>query len=171
MLFTVKLLDNSVSNVVFSLDKNPPAGAKIISNTGVFSWTPTSSDGGKTYTIDVVAKKDGIEDRETVTITVKDVMSSSQPILEEPKELGVASFVDESKDPQSYVDRYNNEATYKKWFDANFAEYDSIYQAVGLEEPKVEEKKFGICGPGTKLIDGICTIVERPVVRPWWQFW
>ena len=48
----------------------------------------------------------------------------------------MASFVDETKDPQSYVDRYNNEATYKKWFDENFAEYDSIYQAVGLEEPK-----------------------------------
>ncbi|MGY5144310.1 MAG: fibronectin type III domain-containing protein, partial [Candidatus Nitrosopumilus sp. bin_32a] len=132
LLFTVKLLDNSVSNVVFSLDKNPPAGAKIISNTGVFSWTPTSSDGGKTYTIDIVAKKDGIEDRETVTITVNDAITSSQPEpVEEPKELGIASFVDETKDPQSYVDRYNNEATYKKWFDENFAEYDSIYQAVG----------------------------------------
>ena len=29
----------------------------------------------------------------------------------EPKELGIASFVDETKDPQSYVDRYNNEAS------------------------------------------------------------
>jgi hypothetical protein len=91
-----------------------------------------------------------------------------------------ASFVDESKDPQSYVDRYNSEASYKKWFDDNYSEYDSIYQAVGLEEPKVEEqktapkvkeKKFGICGPGTKLIDGVCTIVEKPIVKPWWQFW
>jgi len=222
LLFTVKLLDNSVSNVVFSLDKNPPDGAKIISNTGVFSWTPTSSDGGKTYIVDIVAKKDGIEDRETVTITVNDVITSSQPEpVEEPKELGNASFVDETKDPQSYVDRYNKEATYKKWFDENFAEYDSIYQAVGLEEPLlipapfvdetkdpqsyvdrynkeatykkwfdenfaeydsiyqavgleepiVEEKKFGICGHGTKLIDGICTIVEKSVVKPWWQFW
>ncbi len=44
----------------------------------------------------------------------------------------IASFVDESKDPQSYVDRYNNEPTYKKWFDDNFTEYDSIEQAVGL---------------------------------------
>ena len=90
--------------------------------------------------------------------------------LEEPL-LIPASFVDETKDPQSYVDRYTNEASYKKWFDDNFAEYDSIYQAVGLEEPKIEEKKFGICGPGTKLIDGICTIVDRPSVKPWWQFW
>ena len=81
------------------------------------------------------------------------------------------------------VDRYNNEATYKKWFDDNFPEYDSIYQAVGLDEPKVDdveepkvvEKKFGICGPGTKLIEGICTIVDKSVVKsvvkPWWQFW
>ena len=83
----------------------------------------------------------------------------------DPKELGLASFVDETKDPQSYVDRYTNEASYKKWFDDNFAEYDSIYQAVGLEEPKVEEKKFGICGSGTKLIDGICTIVKMPSVK------
>ncbi|WP_246271138.1 fibronectin type III domain-containing protein [Nitrosopumilus cobalaminigenes] len=143
LLFTVKLLDNSVKDVVFSLDKNPPAGAKIISNTGVFSWTPTSTDGGKTYSLDVVAKKDGLTDRETVTIIVNDVMTSQQPEPEpQPKELGLASFVDETKDPQSYVDRYNNEASYKKWFDDNFAEYDSIYQAVGLEEPLLIPASF-----------------------------
>jgi hypothetical protein len=38
-------------------------------------------------------------------------------------------------------------------------------------EPEVEEKKFGICGPGTKLIDGVCTIVEMPSAKPWWKFW
>ena len=226
LLFTVKLKDNSVKDAVFSLEKNPPAGAKIISNTGVFSWTPTSSDGGKTYSLDVVAKKDGLSDRETITITVNDVttITPAEPNPEppvEPKELGIASFVDETKDPQSYVDRYNTETSYKKWFDDNFAEYDSIYQAVGLEEPlqipasfvdetkdpqsyvdryntetsykkwfddnfaeydsiyqavgleepTVEEKKFGICGPGTKLIDGVCTIVKLPTAKPWWQFW
>jgi len=48
------------------------------------------------------------------------------------KEL-VASFVDKSKDPQSYIDRYNNEPSYKKWFHDNYPEYDSIEQAVGLE--------------------------------------
>ena len=139
LLFTAKLADNSVKDVVFSLENSPPAGSKIISNTGVFSWTPTSSDGGKTYSFDIVAKKDGLSDKETITITVNDVLDGPQttepePTVE-PKELGIASFVDETKDPQSYVDRYNNEATYKKWFDDNFAEYDSIYQAVGLEEP------------------------------------
>ena len=226
--FTVKLVDKSVKDVVFSLEKNPPVGAKIISNTGMFSWTPSTSDGGKTYTFDVVAKKDGLSDRKAITITVNDVIGNSEPETElepepktDPDELGLASFVDESKDPQSYVDRYNNEASYKKWFDDNFSEYESIYQAVGLDEPlqipasfvdeskdpqsyvdrynneasykkwfddnfseyesiyqavgiekpKVVEKKFGICGPGTKLIEGVCTIIEKQVVKPWWQFW
>ena len=36
----------------------------------------------------------------------------------------------------------------------------------GLEEPE-----FGICGDGTKLIDGVCTIIEKTVQKPWWQFW
>ena len=44
----------------------------------------------------------------------------------------VASFVDPTKDPQSYIDRYNNEDSYKEWFDENYPQYDSIEQAVGL---------------------------------------
>lgn len=47
----------------------------------------------------------------------------------------IASFVDESKDPQEYVDRYNNEESYKEWFDENYSDYDSIYEAVGKREP------------------------------------
>jgi len=35
----------------------------------------------------------------------------------------------------------------------------SIYEAVGLEEPIIEEPEFGECGEGTKLIDGKCTII------------
>ena len=178
--FTVKLMDSSVKDVVFSLDKNPPVGAKIISNTGMFSWTPTLSDGGKIYIMDVVAKKDGQSDRSTITITVNKVSNEvkSEPIpTTEPAE--IAPFVDKTKDPQYYVDRYNKEPSYKKWFDDNFPQYDSIYQAVGLDAPveiapkeEVKEgRKFGICGTGTKLIDGICTIVSKPVVKPWWRFW
>ena len=56
-------------------------------------------------------------------------------LVPEPIELGMASFVDETKDPQSYVDRYNNEPIYKEWFDNNYPEYSSIYEAVGLSEP------------------------------------
>ena len=94
-------------------------------------------------------KKGASEDREDVKITVTEPapVIQPEPTVEEPtpvtepepeptQELGIASFVDPKKDPQSYVDRYNNEPTYKKWFDENFPEYSSIYEAVGLDEPK-----------------------------------
>ena len=148
--FTASLTDSSITDAVFSL-KNAPSGATIDANTGKFVWTPTKSHGNIQdvfYNFEIVVNNGIQEDREKITITVKQAYQEPQPkqttpepITEpepttEPKELGLASFVDETKDPQSYVDRYNNEATYKKWFDDNFSEYDSIYQAVGLEEPK-----------------------------------
>jgi sugar lactone lactonase YvrE len=58
------------------------------------------------------------------------------PITPEPT-LGIASFVDQTKNPQHYIDRYFNEPTYKKWFDENYPQYNSIYQAIGLDEPTV----------------------------------
>jgi len=51
----------------------------------------------------------------------------------------IASFVDPTKDPQHYIDRYNNELAYKEWFDTNYPDI-TIEEAVGLdkiiEEPK-----------------------------------
>ena len=145
--FVVKTTE-SVSGVTFSLEKNPLTGAKINSNTGMFTWTPNDSQGGRSYEFEIVAKKDSMIDKQSVTINVNDVKTSDLPKTEpdktkepepktkEPTDLGLAAFVDETKDPQYYVDRYNNEASYKKWFDDNYSEYSSIYEAVGLEEPK-----------------------------------
>ncbi|MBS3921813.1 MAG: putative Ig domain-containing protein [Nitrosarchaeum sp.] len=146
-------LTNSLTDVVFSLEKNPPTGASIDSKTGKFLWTPTESQGPATYVFDIVVKKGVVEDRKTLKITVTEPAApisqpkpepkiEPEPVPEEPEmgepeptEIGLASFVDPTRDPQSYVDRYNNEPSYKKWFDENFPEYSSIYQAVGLEEP------------------------------------
>jgi len=84
---------------------------------------------------------------------------SAKPIL---------PFVDPKKDPQYYIDRYNNEAAYKKWFDENFPDY-TIFEAVGVEEPDVTEEPdeieepevmVGVCGPGTVLVDGYCEAEE-----------
>ena len=153
--FTAKISDSDVDNEEFSLD-NAPSGATINKDTGAFSWTPTQSQSGG-YIIDIIVKAGPLEDKETITVTVTDKpvtttqpepikepepVKEPEPISTEPKELGLASFVDATKDPQSYVDRYNNEETYKKWFDDNFAEYDSIYQAVGLEEPLLIPASF-----------------------------
>src|SRR3989344_8895744 len=217
LVFTPTLTE-SLTGVTFSLEKNPPTGASINSETGQFTWTPTESQGPASYVFDIVVKKGASEDRENIKITVTEPapVIQPEPTVEEPtpvtepepeptQELGIASFVDPKKDPQSYVDRYNNEPTYKKWFDENFPEYSSIYEAVGLDEPKqiasfvdptldpqfyidrynnepqfrewfdenypdmtiydaigvdkpeIKEQEMGQCGPGTILVDGVCT--------------
>ena len=140
--FSVKIEEGTSSNVSYSLESNPPPGARINSSTGVFSWTPDSSQGGKSYTFDIVAKKDSRSDRQPVTITVNDTSKEPPPPPKEPEvtEPGpgagtIAPFVDPDVDPQHYVDRYGNEPAYREWFDANYPEYSSIHQAVGLDEP------------------------------------
>ena len=149
--FAVGVTDRSLDNLQFSL-KNAPSGASINESTGQFTWTPTAAQGnesGVLYNFDIVVERGVQKDTESITVTVKDPVVSqptqpkeepkdSEPAKEpnETKELGIASFVDTSKDPQSYVDRYNNEPSYKKWFDDNYPEYSSIYQAVGLKEVK-----------------------------------
>ena len=206
--FTASVTDSSLKDLVFKLDKNPPTGATIDSKTGVFSWTPTEAQGPGTYLFDIVVSKGPLEDRETITVTVDTVSSppsSSEPepaskipdfvdpkkgaqyyldryndepaykkwfdsnfpdyTIEEAIELAIpdafsepepekkiAPFVDPDEDPQYYIDRYNNEAAYKKWFDANFPD-QTIYEAVGVEVPKT-----GICGTGTHFEDGTCVI-------------
>jgi len=62
--------------------------------------------------------------------------STAEPTT--PKPRSSPSFVDPEKDPQSYVDRYNNELRYKEWFDRNFPDY-TIYEAVGLAESAKEK--------------------------------
>ena len=143
--FTASITDSSIEGAVFSLQNNS-TGATIDPSSGKFVWTPSKSYGNikdQPYYFDIIVTKGAQEDRENFIITVKKAFDEPEKEPEpkqttsEPKELGIAAFVDESKDPQSYVDRYNNEASYKKWFDDNYSEYSSIYEAVGLEEPKV----------------------------------
>ena len=105
---------------------------------------------------------------EKQALILKDMLNSFTitpvPIVEPT---GIASFVDQSKDPQSYVDRYNNEPTYKEWFDENYSQYSSIYEAVGLEEPVMEAEPVMdpepelTCGTGTVEKNGIC-VVDTP---------
>jgi hypothetical protein len=93
--------------------------------------------------------------------------STLQKTSDNSKLLGIASFVDQSKDPQHYIDRYNNEITYKEWFDENYPQYSSIYEAVGLDEsfvepivtiePTVIDTELPICGSG---VIGQCQRVQ-----------
>ena len=191
--FTASITDSSIINAVYTLE-DAPISATIDPVTGKFVWTPSKSYGSfedVIYNFDIIVTVGDKEDRENISITVKKAFDEPvvepkvepvveprvepvvepkvEPVVEpkvEPTKSIVASFVDQTKDPQSYVDRYNNEPTYKEWFDENYSQYSSIYEAVGLEEPE-----FGICGEGTKLMNGVCTIVQKMIEKPWWQFW
>jgi len=56
---------------------------------------------------------------------------TSEPILENDN-ITLANFVDPTKNPQHYLDRYYNEPTYREWFDSNYPGL-TIEEAVGLE--------------------------------------
>ena len=60
----------------FSLDAGAPTGATINATTGVFSWTPTESQGGGSYNVTVRVTDNGspaLSDFETISITVNEV--------------------------------------------------------------------------------------------------
>jgi len=56
-------------------------------------------------------------------------------LLEDPKTKSILDFVDPNKDPQYYIERYYNEATYKDWFDKNYPDY-TIEEAIGFDSTK-----------------------------------
>ena len=102
---------------------------------------------------------------EALNIENPDLESTSEPISE------LALFVDPEKDPQYYVDRYNNEPAYRDWFDKNYSQYSSIYQAVGLNNSVDQNEIDSIkCGSGTERVGDICVVLKTQE-KPWWQFW
>jgi len=73
--------------------------------------------------------------------------SNSPPSTEltTPTPKPIPSFVDPEKDPHYYIDRYNNEAIYKEWFDENYPGY-TIKEAVGIPESIPEWVKDNALG-------------------------
>ncbi|HEU03928.1 MAG TPA: hypothetical protein ENH95_02235 [Nitrosopumilus sp.] len=71
-----------------------------------------------------IEKAVGFEFVSSFTETIEANLENDESIL--------ASFVDPSKDPQHYLDRYYNEPIYKEWFDKNYPEL-TIEKAVVFE--------------------------------------
>ncbi len=65
---------------------------------------------------------------------MKEKIVNIPDLPEQASEKARPNFVDETKDPQHYVDRYNNEESYKEWFDENYPDY-TIEEAVGITKP------------------------------------
>ena len=79
--FTASLIDNSIEGAVFSL-KNEHSGATIDSSTGKFVWTPSKSHGNiqdVLYNFDIIVSKGSQEDKEDITITVKQAYVEPEP--------------------------------------------------------------------------------------------
>ena len=85
----------------------------------------------------------------------------------------VLHFVDLDKGPQHYIDRYNNEPSYKEWFDSNFPEY-SIEEAVGLNPNSSKEIPDWIKSNAgwwaedliddQSFVDGISYMIENGII-------
>lgn len=78
---------------------------------------------------------DGLIDDSTFIAAIKYCMDAGLveiPDLPEYSPDSVFSFVDVSKGPQHYLDRYYNEPSYKEWFDSHFPD-STIEMAVGLD--------------------------------------
>ena len=112
---------------------------------------------------------------DSTTTTIKQPV----PKQEDDKDR-LADFVDPKKNPQYYIDRYNNEIEYREWFDENYPGI-TIYKAVGLpvpdptlepaveqkpaveQEPAMKQEPEPICDPGAELVDGFCIpVTPRP---------
>ncbi len=101
--------DNVFKNNKIAIDSS----AQIISNNEFINNDKNSSDKQNTW--------------------IHDLSETEIPAIEPPMLPKLAPFVDPMKDPQSYIDRYNNELSYKEWFDENYPDY-TIYEAVGFDE-------------------------------------
>src|SRR5262249_34191293 len=75
LTFPVQAIDPDGNRLTFSLDPGAPAGASINPVSGVFTWTPTAANPGRTYSVTVRVTDDGsppLSAAQTFTITVRD---------------------------------------------------------------------------------------------------
>jgi len=63
----------------------------------------------------------------------------------------IAHFVDKSKEPQYYLDRYYNEPIYKSWFDRNYPDF-TIEEAIGYSTAKKLQVESNRDFVGTEII-------------------
>jgi hypothetical protein len=73
----------------------------------------------------------------TPTVPKETETPPEEPEQEKPQ-THIPGFPDPARDPQYYVDRYNNEPEFMAWFDKNFPG-ESIYDVVGAVDPNKDK--------------------------------
>ncbi|HJJ22757.1 MAG TPA: SHOCT domain-containing protein [Nitrosopumilus sp.] len=82
--------------------------------------------------VPIILKEPPIEEV-PIEETVVEEVPIEETEMQDTTTATIASFVDPSKDPQHYIDRYNNESIYKNWFDTNYPDL-TIEEAVGYTD-------------------------------------
>ncbi len=100
-----------------------------------------SSDGSRLA--QTIPESTSAQTETPATQQTQEQVIANQPITTQTNT--IANFVKADKDPQYYIDRYNNEVAYKLWFDTNYPNL-TIEEAVGLAQPEQEIVKNTIPG-------------------------
>jgi len=100
-------------------------------------------------------------------MTIQEAVGLSVIIEETPIVTKIPGFPDPEKDPQQYVDRYNNESAYKEWFDSNFPDQD-IYEVVGVSMPESDNIQVNtpINEPPVTTQETSTSMVESSIISP-----
>lgn len=146
----------------------------------------SNSDVSRTLSIGLPTGTEEIEIFGTIFAKPMPELFEEVEVIEESEEIQVtfekqipAEFVDISKEPKFYVERYLKESSYKSWFEENYPDY-TFYEALGISESDydsiveslleneiveeisvIETSPSVECGPGTMLKDGECVLDER----------
>jgi len=90
--------------------------------------------------VPIIQEEKQIGDKEVKENPVIEEKSETEPKVKETiTTTSIVDFVDSSKDPQYYIDRYYNEESYKSWFDRNYPGL-TIEEAVGYTDNITETK-------------------------------
>ena len=113
---------------VISQDSSSDKSTVELEKEKVPTWIKNNAKWWSEGNIDDNTFVDGIQ------FLMKEKIVSIPDLPDQASEKARPNFVDKTKDPQYYIDRYNKEESYKKWFDENYPDY-TIEEAVGITKP------------------------------------
>jgi len=142
------MLVQAIINPDDSFEKTIKIGDRFLEH-GIYNATGFILNMTKGVTMDFGVSLNGVPIILKEAQIKNEVITEDVILVEKPKQeleientipvTKIASFVDSSKDPQHYIDRYYNEALYKYWFDNNYPDY-TIEEAVGYDKNILEIK-------------------------------
>jgi hypothetical protein len=97
------------------------------------SQTETSNESSQTETSNESSQTETIPNTQN---TLPDIVSEPESSFDTLK-LQIPNFPALDKSPQYYIDRYNDESSYKSWFDSQFPNH-SIHEVVGYKTTYVD---------------------------------